>query len=353
MKCLQRDPTHRYATAAALSDDLQNWLEGRRVSARPPSMTSVLSEMFYNNLRSAIGASVIGVVAGLLFGVGIFTFMTVENFGVGKDFDLGALYDALPSMKRQELLLSAVPEEVYVIGFFGAVFVYLFTGLVLERLVRPKTIREMIALSLVAGMFMTVTDFASAMGNLLLGADILSRQADEIRQLTDASLLSGQEHEKALRTFFDRLPELNDYSPQQQSELLAKSITVRTAIVMAKWMWASLLLTSSICLISCVAGGIHAFRLRSVESRFWRILIPYLEVMLLSIFLLGLLAIEFVAVFGIESTSGQTVPPFAASRMLRLAIVIVAIVPGLLLWQWYWRWMVYALAAAMFWWSIT
>ncbi len=35
LKCLQKDPKRRYATAQQLADDLQNWLDGKPVQARP------------------------------------------------------------------------------------------------------------------------------------------------------------------------------------------------------------------------------------------------------------------------------------------------------------------------------
>src|SRR6185369_3084012 len=37
LKCLEKDPTHRYDTAQALADDLQCWLGNRPIQARPTS----------------------------------------------------------------------------------------------------------------------------------------------------------------------------------------------------------------------------------------------------------------------------------------------------------------------------
>src|SRR5262249_56654294 len=38
LKCLEKDPARRYPTAAALADDLEHWLQGKTVTARPPSV---------------------------------------------------------------------------------------------------------------------------------------------------------------------------------------------------------------------------------------------------------------------------------------------------------------------------
>jgi serine/threonine protein kinase len=39
LKCLQKDPEQRYASAQALAEDLENWLAGKAIQARPPSLT--------------------------------------------------------------------------------------------------------------------------------------------------------------------------------------------------------------------------------------------------------------------------------------------------------------------------
>jgi serine/threonine protein kinase len=46
LKCLEKDPARRYPTAAALADDLDRWLKGKVVTARPPSIWQRLVRFF-------------------------------------------------------------------------------------------------------------------------------------------------------------------------------------------------------------------------------------------------------------------------------------------------------------------
>jgi serine/threonine protein kinase len=56
LKCLEKDPTRRYISASELAADLENWLHGRPVKARPPSVARRLSRW---TQRNRIGAALI------------------------------------------------------------------------------------------------------------------------------------------------------------------------------------------------------------------------------------------------------------------------------------------------------
>lgn len=62
LKALHPDPTRRYATAAALADDLQRHLDGRPVEARPDSLPYVVGRLVRRN-RVAAAAAALALVA--------------------------------------------------------------------------------------------------------------------------------------------------------------------------------------------------------------------------------------------------------------------------------------------------
>jgi hypothetical protein len=66
LKCLAKDPARRYASAAALADDLQAWREGRPIQARRPSLPERAVRWLRRQRRSMVLASASAAVSILL-----------------------------------------------------------------------------------------------------------------------------------------------------------------------------------------------------------------------------------------------------------------------------------------------
>ncbi len=61
LKCLEKDPKRRYATALELSADLTRWLEGEPILAHPPSTLYRLGK-FVRRKRSLLGVALVGAI---------------------------------------------------------------------------------------------------------------------------------------------------------------------------------------------------------------------------------------------------------------------------------------------------
>ncbi len=67
LKCLEKDPTRRYPSAAALADDLDRWLAGEPVEAKRPSPWSRASRVIAKR-RGLVAMGAVGLAVGVLAG---------------------------------------------------------------------------------------------------------------------------------------------------------------------------------------------------------------------------------------------------------------------------------------------
>jgi serine/threonine protein kinase len=67
MKCLEKDRTRRYTTAASLAEDVQRYLRNELVQARPPSLTYRLQKLVRRN--KSLVTIIIAVLAGVMMGL--------------------------------------------------------------------------------------------------------------------------------------------------------------------------------------------------------------------------------------------------------------------------------------------
>ena len=67
LKCLEKDPQRRYDSAAALADDLERWLKGEPIQARPVGRGERLVRWFRRNpaLGTAASVAIIALVAAM------------------------------------------------------------------------------------------------------------------------------------------------------------------------------------------------------------------------------------------------------------------------------------------------
>ena len=347
MKCLQRDPNLRYSSAGALADDLRQWLDGKPVSVKPPSIASVVTTVFYNNIRSVVGAAGIGAAAGLFLGLGALFQGAARNFGPSKDLDMQDLYLAMPSIERTDLWFANVPSYISRPITLVAPLILLLLGLILVVLTRPKTRQQALAIALVAGLLMTITSFAFSIGIISMWAVSDKTLSKDLAVMAQASLLEGEQRKVVVDEILNRFPDLQAKDPTDRATYFGGMVSANLCMMVPKALWSGLAISAFICLVPCISGAMHAFHLLRRDTRVYRVVIPYLEVLLLSLVVTFYLVFEVGAFFYAEpSGDGFSLQRFFWQR-LPFFLAAVATIPGFFLWNWKWRWSGYALAAGI------
>ena len=98
LKCLQKDPRRRYASAAALADDLRRFMEGRPIQARPLSWRGRLVRWARREPAAAALVATAVALVGLAVGGG---------FGVQRQRAAARASEALASQAAQAALVRA------------------------------------------------------------------------------------------------------------------------------------------------------------------------------------------------------------------------------------------------------
>jgi serine/threonine-protein kinase len=181
LKCLEKDPARRYASAGELADDLERWQRGEPTRARPPSAWQAVR--FW--LRQHFGAAGWMAVIGLLFGLlsGVMGWIRAGPFLINPST---AAFRRLPSLDPPWLLavLARIPGWVQTPLYFTGLCLMSTAGLIIGVLVRPKNRGADLAAGAVTGFV-----FGGTVLTLTMGAvSVIVAAVDPLRE--DLWLLS-------------------------------------------------------------------------------------------------------------------------------------------------------------------
>lgn len=212
LKCLEKDPARRYASAAELADDFGRWLDGEPTIARPPTFAGLALRWLRRNLAAAIGVVVLGIAWGLsvtasLFAAGLSedTLLVPHGAGLLNPIRLIDAVEKNPAVRYGVLALAAT----LTVGI----------GWWIRAVAGAKTTGAAFAAAGVVGVLATLTSF-SILGSGA-AAEFAGRGMNRLHAVTEGDPSASRQAPEDLAYLRDYLP--RDFETRtrdrQQTEL--------------------------------------------------------------------------------------------------------------------------------------
>lgn len=294
LKCLAKDPQQRYASADALAADLRHWLASEPLGVRPPGPASLLRMWMRQNFGAAGWTVVIGLVAGIMFGVRAWVLSINDFQGLAE-----AAYGRFPSLDPPWLALT------WRIPLFWRWVLRLMTGVVVVSmglltvvLVRPKNRSAVVAAGAITGLVATVAAFTVSVGWVgvlwtavypvdrdlrLLSAAAFGERAPD----PDGQGQAAVEDAEPLDRLMDKYPDLRNAPAAERSRLLHRKLRADLLAGIPVGIWLSMLLMLGLCEGMSIGQTLVASLLLCRYKNVRTMIVPYIEFAVASMVALG------------------------------------------------------------------
>ena len=337
MKCLAKNPNDRYTSAGALADDLENWLEGKPVSARPPSVSSLFGAAVKQTIRSAGGAAIIGAVAGLF--ASAILWITMVGPGLNS---IGEVYNRLPSEVPPAVF--TLPKAFHILFVPGIIVIFglwMSLGFITALIVRPKPGAPAIAVGAVSGLLMAITLYCFSTGFIaVFPAD---PDQTDTTLLANAAIGTPELQQRARQAIRRKYPDFENVKDTDRAYILSRKVVIDGAARLPFQILLGIAATTFACVVPCIGGTLLASHLYERYGGFWSVLFPYLEIMSLIAFGTGLFGIIYwLSLSSKADQSGTIILPGAGYQLALAIALIVAVYAAIKNWRWYWRLVLHA-----------
>jgi len=325
LKCLTKDPTKRYASAAALADDLDHWLAGEPLSVRPASMARQVLQWMRHNMRAAVWTVVLGLACGILAPLGLAGHM-LQSLAQ----ETSESYAKFPNLPKPWIahLDLAIPDWLITATIVCGLLLLLSTGVLIQWIIQTKD-RWGDALAGVA----TGTIAGATAFTLILGPASAISQA--VRHQQRYSVLSSLHQAWTVwnpslpsdwpvppelvlveKELLSKYPDLAKLPKNERSDALQarQRVDVSLAILNSIWWSAASAMSGflAMCTFTAVFSGylrraVGMWKMKSLYSRKeWFFLLSFAE---LALFTLPLVMFPFVVMLDAFRFSNVLLPP--------------------------------------------
>lgn len=215
LKCLEKSPNKRYASARELADDLRRWLNGEPIAIRAPSFSAVTKNWVRQNFGNAPWILVVGTLGGLISGFGLWN-ATIQR---DKASTLDWVYNRLPSQDPPFSLFTwTTPEWLVMPSILLFVFALALLGYFTALLVQTKNTSADIAAGLAVGIIAGTGAFFFALATMTISVTADSTDINLLGLLADAPL------DQTPLMLTDHYPEIEHMDRNTQIAVLKQKI---------------------------------------------------------------------------------------------------------------------------------
>lgn len=285
LKCLQKEPSERYSSAAALAEDLENWLAGEPIRARPLSIPLLFWVWFRKNLRTAFLTVAIGL---LCFGIGS---GLMNLFLLGDALPNAArTYERFPSLTPPWLVTAwSPPHWLRIAGIVIGGPLTGCAGLLLVLAVRPRDRTADLLTGLAGGLAGSLGGFLFGIGwsialftvvepagpdLYLFNSAIQKNVAEQRGNPTEAARLDLAE------VVAQKYPDLRALPPWKRVEVFTSKIVADLVAASLLAVWVGLIVTVGVQITASVVQTLSAGYLLRRGNRLPELVVPYLELTL-------------------------------------------------------------------------
>lgn len=228
LKCLDKDPNKRYASAAEFAGDLRAFKAGEPLRVRPPSIVELARMWLAGNYGSIVWVPVIALAVGITSGFGLW-FSTV-----GQDVAANVTtFDAFPASEKPWMAIG-YSKDVGQIAFLGMFAAIMLMGWLTAKWVRTKNTAADLGAGLSVGLLTGLIAFVSGFGLPLI---LTSSRAttDDLSFVRNFLIYDNQT--AAHQELVARYPTLANVNEGQRKLLLVNKLTADYPLDMLRGIW--------------------------------------------------------------------------------------------------------------------
>ena len=358
LKCLTKDPSQRYTSAAELADDLDRWLRGEPIQARAPGLVSRFVLWMRNNSRAAVWVVLIGLAWGL-FGPQLPVAISAYTTLMQNAANSMAHFPSVPTPWLLRVDWSFLPDLFWV-ALFVAIVLHLSVGMLIYLASRSRDrwshlgggaavglIAAVVAFTLYIGpatvLAMAVVPTIGDLNSLAAGyskppsaqAHDAAKSAPENQSQEHSSNGTGRERVKTPQEqLLEQYPELAAVPEGERGNLLYPKIISRNVVGIVEGIAWGMMLTLATAIPLAIGGALLAGHLVRVWGSPRAALVPYLEAY--AAVSVGWLDVIMVVLAWVDVSPMPSVG--VAMWVLTILAIVCPLVGVLRGWRWQDRW---------------